>query len=447
MLNGTKPRKRVNRFCDEEKELLESRFKANKTPSTETCASIASEINETRKSKKAMKNGVEFQLTGKQIKFWFDHRRRIQNHGTYKPLKPGSRKKKAGSLSPQVAISKAMKNNFRTGLQQLGLPVKTDAPAPSNALATQPAASTSGSTAGTDAAAMTSLPHWMHSFQLLPLMSTMKYSTYNPGTVIIKNGELSDDLYFLLKGCVKVIDLNNNVVAELQQGSFFGEMGVIDKGPRTATVVAATHCHAFVMSGEVARDMLQCEPVVSKDVVDQATSRLLDLLKAYETSPASRLIGTNILKYDVYKKGHVVIQEGEFTDDFYFLSKGSVMVTKQGSFISKLNQGTFFGEMAALCTGARTTTVTCAEDCEVFMLPGEILRMLAKDDPALKNGIGETLRNVVFARAYDTMMALTDNSVRPTTADIAVSTSTMSADLKLALFQLLKCIHNVTVSI
>lgn len=443
-----KMRKRVNRFDDFEKELLEERFKANKTPSTDNCQQIANEINENRKSKNnTMKNGVEFQLTGKQIKFWFDHRRRIQNHGTYKPLKPGSRKKKAGSLSPQVTISKAMKNNFRTGLQQLGLPVggKAEGPYADASALGQPAASTSG--AGTDAAAMTSLPHWMHSFQLLPLMSTMKYSTYNPGTVIIKNGELSDDLYFLLKGCVKVIDLNNNVIAELQQGSFFGEMGVIDKGPRTATVVAVTHCHAFVMSGEVARDMLQCEPVVSKDVVDQATSRLLDLLKAYETSPASKLIGTNILKYDVYKKGHVVIQEGEFTDDFYFLSKGSVMVTKQGSFISKLNQGTFFGEMAALCTGARTTTVTCAEDCEVFMLPGEILRMLAKDDPALKNGIGETLRNVVFARAYDTMMALTDNSVRPTTADIAVSTSTMSTDLKLALFQLLKCIHNVTVSI
>jgi len=312
------------------------------------------------------------------------------------------------------------------------------------------AGASGGGEASTSAPAadpLTSLPHWMHSFQLLPLMSTMKYATYTPGTVIIKNGELSDDLYFLLKGHVKVIDLNNNEIATLEQGSFFGEMGVIDKGPRTATVVAAAHCHAFVMSGEVARDMLMCEPSVSKDVVDQATSRLLDLLKAYETSPASRLIGTNILKYNVYKPGHVVIKEGEFTDDFYFLSKGSVAITKQGSVISKLSQGTFFGEMAALCTGARTTTVTCQEECEVFMLPGDILRMLSKDDPRLKNGLGETLRNVVFARAYDTMMALTDNAVRPTTADIAVSQTTMSADLKLALFQLLKCIHNVTVSI
>lgn len=442
-----KMRRRVNRFDDFEKNLLEERFKENKTPSTENCQQIAKEINDNRKSKNKTKAGSIFTLTGKQIKFWFDHRRRIQNHGTYKPLKPGSRSaKKTTSKASADQAMKNMRNDLRTGLQQLAAVVPPNVAEHSINLAAMvaPLASTSNRS---DPMGMTSLPHWMHSFQLLPLMSTMKYATYPPGTIIIKNGELSDDLYFLLKGCVKVIDLNNNEVAVLQQGAFFGEMGVIDKGPRTATVIAATHCHAFVMSGEVARDMLQCEPVVSKDVVDQATSRLLDLLKAYETSPASKLIGTNILKFNVYKPGHIVIKEGDFTDDFYFLSKGSVVVTKQGSVISKLSHGTFFGEMAALSTGARTTTVTCSEECEVFVLPGDILRLLSKDDPTLKNGLGETLRNVVFARAYDTMMALTDNSVRPTTADIAVSTSTMSADLKLALFQLLKCIHNVTVSI
>ena len=103
--------------------------------------------------------------------------------------------------------------------------------------------------------------------------------------------------------------------------------------------------------------------------------------------------------------------------------------------------------MGALCSNARTATITCTEDCEVFKLSGEILRMLSKDDDALKNGVGETLRNVVFARAYDTMMALTDNSVRPQTADVAVSNTAMTSDLKMALFQLLKCIHNVSVSV
>lgn len=436
----TMSRRRVNRFDDDEKALLEERFKSSKTPTSFKCEEIASEINQTREKNKE-KGGTIIELTGKQIKFWFDHRRRIENHGTYKPLKPGSRSTKKSSLSKpsptSVKINKQTLGGFRQTMEHLANQLPKDLSEPG----------TSASVQGESSMTMTSLPHWMHSFQLLPLMSTMKYATFTPGTIIIKNGEISDDLYFLLKGNVRVSDLNNNEIALLKQGSFFGEMGVIDRGPRTATVTAATHCHSFVMSGEVARDMLQCEPAVSKDIVDQATCRLLELLKVYETSPASKLIGSNILKFNVYKPGHIVIKEGDFTDDFYFLSKGSVVVTKQGSFISKLNHGTFFGEMAALCTGPRTTTVTCSDLCEVFVLPGEILRMLAKDDPTLKNGIGETLRNVVFARAYDTMMAMTDNLVRPTTADIAVSTNTMSADLKLALFQLLKCIHNVTVSI
>merc|ERR1712176_621589 len=257
-------RRRVNRFDDDEKALLEERFKSSKTPTSFKCEEIASEINQTREKNKE-KGGTLILLTGKQIKFWFDHRRRIENHGTYKPLKPGSRSaKKALKPSPQSVKIAKPQTGYRNGLQQLANHLPRHPGMPST------------SVQGDQMNQMTSLPHWMHSFQLLPLMSTMKYTTFPPGTIIIKNGEISDDLYFLLKGNVRVSDLNNNEIALLKQGSFFGEMGVIDRGPRTATVTAATHFHSFVMSGEVARDMLQCEPVVSKDIVDQATCRLLE---------------------------------------------------------------------------------------------------------------------------------------------------------------------------
>mmetsp|Transcript_6394 Transcript_6394/g.21994 ORF Transcript_6394/g.21994 Transcript_6394/m.21994 type:complete len:460 (-) Transcript_6394:99-1478(-) len=450
-----KVRKRVNRFDEFEKGLLEEKFKANNTPSTENCQEIAKLINDNRKekSKASEQNGPFFVLTAKQIKFWFDHRRRLQNHGTYKPLRPGSRstKKAADSSKGSARTSSGAKADYASQRSPAG--VSTASPfvgVPRGPiLVGQPVASTSAASADAKAVSpqMTNLPAWMQSMTLLPLMSTMVYKTYEPNTVIIKSGDLSDDLYFLLKGSVKVIDYNNNEVAQLGEGMFFGEMGVIDRGPRTATVVTVDHCQVFVMSGEVARDMLQCEPTVSKDVVDQATDRLLALFKVSESCPASKLIGANILKYCVFKKGCVVLREGEYTDDFYFLVQGSVTVTKQGSYISKLDSGSFFGEMGALCSNARTATITCTEDCEVFKLSGEILRMLSKDDDALKNGVGETLRNVVFARAYDTMMALTDNSVRPQTADVAVSNTAMTSDLKMALFQLLKCIHNVSVSV
>jgi len=409
--------KRVNRFDERERKFLEEWFQSNKTPNFELCEKIAKEINSIRKKSGKRKQEV-ISLSGKQIKFWFDHRRRVENHGTYKPLNPGSRTNKA--KKPKTDASSSSKDVY---VERQGKP---------------------------DSEIATNLPHWMYSFQLLPLMSTMKYRTYVPGAIIIEKGEYSDDLFFLLKGTVAIVDMNGTTVSNLSQGSYFGEMGVIDKGPRTATVQAVTHCHVFVMSGEVARDMIKNEPNVKREVYGQATVRLLDLLKNYETNTcAPLLIGSpSILSYKVYENNEVILKEGDLTDDFYFLSKGKVDVSKQGSSIAVLDSGSFFGEMAALCPGSRTTTIKSLTKCEVFVLPGQILRTLAADDPSLSNGIGETLRQVVFARACDTIIALTDrSSVRPVNLGVAVSTSTMTSQLKEALFQLLKCIHNVTASI
>lgn len=361
------------------------------------------------------------QVNDRQIKFWFDHRRRVENHGTYKPLRPGSRSgskveypgndnySSQPSASHQVELNRESKKKLIEAAKNL--------------------------------------PTWMHSFELLPLMSTLQYKVFPQKSIIIEKGEYTDDLYFLLKGEVTVIDINGNSMGNLCQGSYFGEMGAIDKGPRTATCLASTVCHVFVMSGENARRMLEYVPKASRELLNEATKRILELLKSYETKPHLNLLSSSgLMNYRKVEAGGIIIREGDFTDDFYFLSKGTVEVRKQGKQITTLNPGTFFGEMSALCPGARTTTVESLTDCEVFVLPGQILRTLAEDDPSTSNGIGETLRQVVFARASDTMMALT-NSVRPINADIAVSSSNMKPELKMALFQLLKCIHNVTVSV
>ena len=43
---------------------------------------------------------------------------------------------------------------------------------------------------------------------------------------------------FVITGGKAVVDRNNRKVAELGPGSMIGELGLLDRGPRTATVVA-----------------------------------------------------------------------------------------------------------------------------------------------------------------------------------------------------------------
>jgi CRP-like cAMP-binding protein len=66
---------------------------------------------------------------------------------------------------------------------------------------------------------------------------------YPAGAVIIREGDTSMALYVVLAGRVGV-DVQSQRVRELGPGSFFGEMGLVDDRPRSASVIAVqeTEC-------------------------------------------------------------------------------------------------------------------------------------------------------------------------------------------------------------
>lgn len=69
----------------------------------------------------------------------------------------------------------------------------------------------------------------------------MNTTTYSNGDYIFKEGDESDLAYFIVDGEVEVVvnsPRGEKVIAELGEGRFFGEMGVIIEEPRTASIRA-----------------------------------------------------------------------------------------------------------------------------------------------------------------------------------------------------------------
>jgi CRP-like cAMP-binding protein len=63
--------------------------------------------------------------------------------------------------------------------------------------------------------------------------------TYKAGDVIFKEGDPADELFVVKSGSVE-IRLGDRLLHTLPERSIFGEMALIDHGPRSATAVAVT---------------------------------------------------------------------------------------------------------------------------------------------------------------------------------------------------------------
>ncbi|MDO6387997.1 MULTISPECIES: Crp/Fnr family transcriptional regulator [Uliginosibacterium] len=71
------------------------------------------------------------------------------------------------------------------------------------------------------------------------------------GTTVVQAGELTDNVYFVLNGSLKVLvsdeDGREVILTIIGQGDVFGEMGVLDEEPRSATVTAVAASDLIVI--------------------------------------------------------------------------------------------------------------------------------------------------------------------------------------------------------
>jgi len=81
-----------------------------------------------------------------------------------------------------------------------------------------------------------------------------------PDTVILREGEAGDSIFLIGSGSVQVTLRGTGgplmPLASLQAGEIFGEMAVLERKPRSATVVAREECVLLEVAGEEMRKLL-----------------------------------------------------------------------------------------------------------------------------------------------------------------------------------------------
>jgi len=101
----------------------------------------------------------------------------------------------------------------------------------------------------------------------------MEVVTLNEGTEIMAEGEDGDAFYILLEGDVR-ISRRDRTVGTLGPGSSFGELALLDPGPRTASIVATTSVNLGVLGARVFAVLLKEMPNMSDKLLRALARRL-----------------------------------------------------------------------------------------------------------------------------------------------------------------------------
>ncbi len=99
------------------------------------------------------------------------------------------------------------------------------------------------------------------------------------GTVIAREGEPGVGLFILLDGTAEV-SIGGRKKATLGPGEFFGEIALLDGGPRTATVMAKTDVQLLGLTEWVFRGLMSEHPTIALKTLQQMAGRLRVATKA-----------------------------------------------------------------------------------------------------------------------------------------------------------------------
>ena len=106
---------------------------------------------------------------------------------------------------------------------------------------------------------------------------TKRYAT---GNRIIHVGDPSNTLYFITSGSVRVMIEDETghemVLAYLNKGDFFGEMGLFEENTRSALVIAREQCEVAEIQYSKFRDLVERDADILMHMAGQLAKRLRD---------------------------------------------------------------------------------------------------------------------------------------------------------------------------
>eukprot|EP01029_Cantina_marsupialis_P025695 TRINITY_DN680_c1_g2_i2.p1 TRINITY_DN680_c1_g2~~TRINITY_DN680_c1_g2_i2.p1 ORF type:complete len:876 (-),score=173.77 TRINITY_DN680_c1_g2_i2:194-2821(-) len=232
-------------------------------------------------------------------------------------------------------------------------------------------------------------------FCLLPeedlyrIANALSSITFNDGDVIIQEGDTGEEVYFIEDGKVQVSikdgDDEKVVIGNMHAGDYFGEIGLIQDRPRSATITAQGRVKCLYLYRQAFLHMFG--PLMfSLMMVEMRNRERMKRVGILKQVPFLSSLGDEALEglsdhvqLESFPDKALLMEEGKPGDRMFIVIIGRVTVfntdkkTNQVKILANLSQGSYVGEMAIILDRPRSASVAADGPVAVMSLQKDLL--------------------------------------------------------------------------
>jgi CRP-like cAMP-binding protein len=195
---------------------------------------------------------------------------------------------------------------------------------------------------------------------LRALVEIFEIRLYPPKATVVEEGALGTEAFVVARGeldVTKAIAGGSPVhLARLGGGTLVGEMALLSRAPRAATVSTASSTLLLVAAKRALDDAVAKSPELGREFAQHCRRRMLDNL--VKTSPILRSVNPNdrsdlVQRFSIraFEPGERLVTQGKPSDGLFIIASGDVTIVQnddagEKTVVARLGAGEVLGEVA-----------------------------------------------------------------------------------------------------
>lgn len=233
------------------------------------------------------------------------------------------------------------------------------------------------------------------------LLEGLELKTFEAGASIVMEGTPGHAMFAIVEGRVDVVRMleggQRRKVASLGEGDFFGEMALLSKSPRLASVVATERTVVLELTRAVVARLIQRDASVARVLRAFHQERLLANVlrgnKLFSTlTPRQREATAQAFQLQTRPAGQTLLVQGQPGEALYLLLRGRCRVGHRHpdgkeSQYPLLREGDVFGELSMMLGLPATATVRTDSPCTLLRLDRESFEKHVLVQPGVREAL------------------------------------------------------------